>query len=81
MKEQYFLMYSDDIVLYANSLDGHIGHVRKALTLFYDAGDTLRFLKCKFQQRQWTIFVTSYARDASRLRHVRRTLSADVSHH
>lgn len=41
-------MYLDDIVVYSKSLEEHIGHIRRNLTLFNDAGATLRLKNCKF---------------------------------
>lgn len=45
---QFALVHLDDIVIFSNTLEQHIDHVRKVLLLLYNAKATLELKKCKF---------------------------------
>lgn len=42
------LVYPDDVIVFSESLDDHLRHVKEVLTVFRVAGFSLKPAKCKF---------------------------------
>lgn len=67
-RQQFSLVYLDDIVTFLQTLDENIKHVGKVLSLKYDTGVTLKLKKCNFLPTASIALHMSFALASSKFR-------------
>ncbi|GBN80982.1 hypothetical protein AVEN_198435-1 [Araneus ventricosus] len=48
--DQFAVPYLDDVAIYSNSWEKHLSHLNAVMSKIYDAGLTIKPIKCKFVQ-------------------------------